>query len=62
MRGFMDLAQLDDVELQFEKGRFMKQLPMITERIKVKQQTPPQLANLIRGLTSSDKKLLGDNS
>ena len=63
MRGFMDLAQIDEADLQYEKGRFMKQAPVIAERIKIKQQTPPQLANLIKSLANgSEKKLLGDNS
>ena len=63
VRGFMDLAQIDEADLQYEKGRFMKQAPVIAERIKIKQQTPPQLANLIKSLANgSEKKLLGDNS
>lgn len=55
MRSFMDLAQIDEADLQFEKGRFLKQLPVLSERIKTKQNTPPQLANLINGL-------IGDNT
>lgn len=63
MRGFMDLAQVDEADLQFEKGRFMKQMHVITERIKVKQQTPPQLASLIKSLAGGENKnLLGDNA
>lgn len=59
-RGFIDIARLDEEGLQFEKARFIKQLPVLTERVKIKQSTPPQLANLIKGICdSNDKKLLG---
>lgn len=62
MRGFMDLAQADEADLQFEKGRFLKQMPVITERIKIKRQTPPQLASLIKSLAGEEnKRLLGEN-
>ena len=62
IQGFMDLAKVSEDDLQFEKGRFLKQLTIITERIKTKQQTPPQLANLIQGLVSgSETKLLEEN-
>lgn len=62
MRGFMDVAQTDEADLQFEKGRFMKRLPAITERIKIKRQTPPQLASLIKSLAGEEnKRLLGEN-
>lgn len=61
MRGFMDLAQIAEEDLQYEKGRFLKQMPIIAERIKTQQQTPPQLANLIKGIGESQKKLLKEN-
>lgn len=60
-RGFIDIARLNDEGLQFEKGRFFKQLPLLAERVKIKQQTPPQLANLIAGvIESSHQKLIGE--
>lgn len=59
-RGFIDIARLDEEGLQFEKARFIKQLPVLAERVKTKQSTSPQLANLIKGIrASNDKKLLG---
>lgn len=60
-RGFIDIARLDDEGLQFEKARFMKQLPILTERVKTKQSVSPQLANLIKGISDSNKQRLIGN-
>lgn len=57
-RGFIDIARLDDEGLQFEKARFMKQLPILMERVKTKQSISPQLANLIKGISDSNKQRL----
>lgn len=60
LRGFVDIAKQDDESLQFEKARFVKQSPALTERTKIKQQTPPQLTNLIKELCGSNgQRLLG---
>ncbi len=56
MRGFMDLAQMNEADLQFEKGRFLKQLPQLTERIKIRRNTPKQLANLIKDVNFNNKQ------
>lgn len=62
IRGFMELAKIPEEDLQFEKGRFLKQLPIIKERIKAQQQMPPQLVNLIKGISGGNhKKLLEEN-
>ena len=62
-RGFIDIARQDDEGLQFEKARFMKQLPLLAERVKIRQQTPSQVADLIQGLCDCNKqKLLGVKS
>lgn len=60
-RGFIDIARLDEEGLQFEKARFMKQLPILAERVKLKRNIPPQLADLIKGICeSNERKLIGD--
>jgi len=62
VRGFMELAQIDETELHFEKGRFLKQLPILAERAKVKRSIPPQLANLVEGLIeNNERKMIGEN-
>ena len=61
INGFVDIAKQDDESFQYEKGRFLKQLPLLAERIKVKEQMPAQLANLIKGICESSKSnLIGD--
>lgn len=60
MRGFMDLARVNDDDLQFEKGRFMKRLPIIEARLKVQEQMPTEIINFITDL--SGKKLIGENN
>lgn len=63
MRGFMDLSQTDEEDLKYEKGRFLKQLPIITERLRTKQQTPPELVDILKSIgCGEDKKLLGDKT
>lgn len=63
VRGFMELAKIGEEDLQYEKGRFLKQLPILTERLKTQHQTPPQLVNLIKGICEeNDRKLLGAHS
>lgn len=62
VRAFMDLSQLSDEELTYEKGRFLKALPTVAQRIKLKAQTPPLLANMIKelALEMNGKRLIGD--
>lgn len=60
MSGFMDLAQVDEEELQYEKGRFLKQVPILRERVKTRQNMPQQLADIINGLVEGNRqKLIG---
>lgn len=59
MRGFMDLAAIDEADLQYEKGRFLKQMPQLAERMKARQNIPPQIASLIRGI---ERKLIGEGN
>lgn len=60
LRGFMDLAEISESDLQFEKGRFLKQLPLLIERMKIKENTPLLLADTIKGLINNSKvKLIG---
>ena len=55
---FTEIAKLDEEGLCFEKARFMKQIPVITERLKTIQTTSPQLASIIKGLSSGNKQNL----
>lgn len=60
MRGFIDIAQMSEEELRYEKGRFLKQLPNLRERIKAVRNLPPQLTDVIKCvLESKDQKMIG---
>ena len=63
--GLYALAQYNIEEIGYEKGRFMRLMPNIKQRVKTRAETNPQLAVLIQGLTSrftlggsNDMKLL----
>lgn len=50
--GLYALAQYTAEEIGYEKGRFMRLMPTIKQRVKTRAETSPQLAVLIQGLTS----------
>lgn len=61
-RGLIDIAQMDDSDMQYEKARFLRVMPTLKERARVRQETPVQLVGIIQGLSSAiscdDMKLL----
>lgn len=61
-RGLIDIAQMDDTDMQYEKARFLRVMPTLKERARVRQETPVQLAGIIQGLSGAlacdDMKLL----
>ena len=62
-RGLIDVAQMSDNEITlYERPRFMRVIPTIKERERVRQETPEALAGIIQGLTGAlacdDMKLL----
>lgn len=46
------IADLTDDQLAFEKGRFMKVIPTIRARAKIRQDTPEAVAGLLRAMPS----------
>lgn len=64
-RGLIDIAQLSENDIQFEKARFLRIMPTLKERARTRRETPEQLAGIIQGLSStldcdSMKLLQGD--
>ena len=61
-RGLIDLSEIPTKDFQFEKARFLRVMPTIKERARVRQQTGESLAGLIQGLSGAiacdDKKQL----
>ena len=49
--GLIEIAQLTDAQLNYERGRFLKTIPQIKERAKTRAQMPTNLAGLIQGLS-----------
>lgn len=52
LRGLIDISNYTDEQLNFEKGRFLKIIPTIKERAKIRQETDGKIAGLIKGLSS----------
>ena len=48
-KGMLDLSELTDEQLSFEKGRFLKQLPSIREYTKLQSELPPEYKSLFAG-------------
>ena len=49
IRGLVDLAELDNDSLQYEKGRFMKDFNSFKERIEIHQKYPT-LSGLVENI------------
>lgn len=64
--GLVRLARCSSEEWGFEKGRFLKILPTLRERSKIRQSTPASLEKLIKGLDGylsfDNRKLIGAGS
>lgn len=53
-RGLIDVAQMSENELTlYERPRFMRVIPTIKERARIRQETPASLAGIIQGLNIS---------
>lgn len=50
-RGLIELAQYTEEQLSFERGRFIKTMPQLRARKKMREQTPINLAGLIQGIS-----------
>lgn len=50
-RGLIELAQYTEEQLSFERGRFIKTMPQLRARKKMREQTPVNLAGLIQGIS-----------
>ena len=49
MAGFQRMANLSDEQLTFEKGRFLKTLPILKSRVKVQAEIDPKILMLVSG-------------
>lgn len=53
-RGLIDIAQMSEKDITlYERPRFMRVIPTIKERARVRQETSESLAGLIQGLTGA---------
>lgn len=64
LSGLAAIAEYTDEQLSYEKGRFLRIMPTIKERVKTRSETPANIAGLIQGLVNhftfdcADTKLL----
>lgn len=52
-RGLIDIAQMSDNDIQYEKARFLRVIPTLKERARTRQETPASLVGLIQGLSGA---------
>lgn len=52
-RGLIDISQIPESDLQYEKARFLRVMPTLKERARVRQETSEQLAGIIQGLSGA---------
>lgn len=50
LRGLAEIAEYTDEQMNYERGRFMRTMPIIKERAKTRYETGDKLAGLIQGL------------
>lgn len=50
-RGLVELAKYTDEQTSYERGRFMKIMPTVRERIKTRQQMPENIKILLQDIT-----------
>ena len=58
-RGLVELARYTDEQISYERGRFMRIMPTVRERIKTRQETPENIQMLLQGM--ADKMALPFN-
>lgn len=54
-RGLIELAEYDDEQISYERGRFMRNMPGIKERMKMRSALPVEIGGLLCG---SDGRLM----
>lgn len=60
-RGLVELARYTDEQTSYERGRFMRLMPTVRERIKTRQETPENIRVMLQEIT--DKMTLhGENA
>lgn len=50
-RGLVELARYTDEQTSYERGRFMRVMPTVRERIKTRRETPDNIKGLLQGIT-----------
>lgn len=52
LNGLEEIADYTEEQLSYERGRFMRDMPILRERARVRETTPNNLAGLIQGLSN----------
>ena len=50
-RGLVELARYTDEQTSYERGRFMRVMPTVRERLKTRRETPENIKMLLQGIT-----------
>lgn len=62
-RGLIELAKYTDEQTSYERGRFMRVMPTVRERIKTRQEMPDNIRVLIQGIAEKmTMKLDGEST
>ena len=61
-RGLIELANYTSEQTSYERGRFMRVMPTVRERLKTRQETPENVRLLLHGLTEKMTLIEGGNA
>lgn len=61
-RGLVELARYTTEQTTYERGRFMRVMPTVRERIKTRETTPDNIKVLLQGLTEKMTLQIGGNA
>lgn len=61
-RGLVELAKYTDDQMTYERGRFMRLMPTVRERIKTRQETPENIRVMLQGITEKMTLQSGNNA
>lgn len=62
VRGLIELARYTDEQISYERGRFMRIMPTVRERLKTRQETPDNIKVLLQGITEKFTLQSGTNN
>lgn len=61
-RGLVELARYTDEQTSYERGRFMRIMPTVRERIKTRHDTPENVRVLLQGITDKMTLRIEENA